>query len=55
VGEIQDALARAAANTATRPISKPAQARMRFLAKAEKGSTRAVAARLGADGFHPLA
>jgi transcriptional regulator with XRE-family HTH domain len=47
VGEIEDALARAAAGTATRPIPKSAQARMRFLLKAEKGSTRALAARLG--------
>lgn len=47
MGEIDDALNRAAANTATRPIPKTAGARMRFLVKAEKGSTRAVAARLG--------
>jgi transcriptional regulator with XRE-family HTH domain len=47
VGEIEDALQRAAAGTATRPIPKSAQARMRFLLKAEKGSTRALAARLG--------
>jgi transcriptional regulator with XRE-family HTH domain len=47
VGEIEDALRRAAANTATRPVPKSAQARMRFLLKAEKGSTRALAARLG--------
>jgi hypothetical protein len=47
VGEIDDALQRAAANTATRPIPKTAQARMRFLVKVEKGSTAAVAARLG--------
>jgi transcriptional regulator with XRE-family HTH domain len=47
VGEIEDALRRAAANTATRPIPKSAQARMRFLLKTEKGSTRALAARLG--------
>jgi transcriptional regulator with XRE-family HTH domain len=47
VGEIEDALARAAANTATRPIPKSAGAQMRFLLKAEKGSTRALAARLG--------
>lgn len=47
MGEIGDALARAAANTATRPIPKSAGARMRFLLKAEKGSTRALAARLG--------
>jgi transcriptional regulator with XRE-family HTH domain len=47
VGEIDDALARAAANNVTRPIPKSAQAQMRFLLKAEKGSTRALAARLG--------
>src|SRR4051812_23601166 len=47
MGEIEDALARAAANTATRPIPKSAQAQVRFLLKTEKGSTRAVAARLG--------
>lgn len=47
MGEIQDALQRAAAGTATRPIPKSAGAQMRFLLKAEKGSTRALAARLG--------
>lgn len=47
MGEIEDALMRAAAGTATRPIPKSAQARMRFLVKSEKGSTRAVAGRLG--------
>ena len=47
MGEIEDALKRAAANTATRPIPKSAQAQMRFLLKTEKGSTRALAARLG--------
>lgn len=47
MGIIQDSLDRAMANTATRPIPKTAGARMRFLVKAEKGSTRAVAARLG--------
>ena len=47
MGEIDDALQRAAANTATRPIPKSAQARMRFLLKTERGSTRALAARLG--------
>jgi transcriptional regulator with XRE-family HTH domain len=46
VGDIEDALARAAANTATRPIPQSARAQMRFLLKREK-STRAVAARLG--------
>lgn len=47
MGEIEDALRRAAAGTATRPIPKTAGAQMRFLLKAEKGSTRALAARLG--------
>ncbi|MEW2521510.1 telomere-protecting terminal protein Tpg [Actinacidiphila alni] len=47
MGEMEEALARASAGTATRPIPKSAQARMRFLLKTEKGSTRAVAARLG--------
>ncbi|WP_031513159.1 telomere-protecting terminal protein Tpg [Streptomyces sp. NRRL F-5123] len=47
MGAIDDALRRAAANTATRPIPKSAQAQMRFLVKTEKGSTRAAAARLG--------
>jgi len=47
MGEIEDALARAAANTATRPIPKSAQAQMRFLVKQAKGSTRLVAERLG--------
>jgi hypothetical protein len=36
VGEIDDALKRAAANTAMRPIPKSAGAQMRFLAKVEK-------------------
>jgi transcriptional regulator with XRE-family HTH domain len=47
VGDIDDALQRATANTATRPIPKSAGAQMRFLLKAEKGSTRALAVRLG--------
>ncbi|WP_433887477.1 telomere-protecting terminal protein Tpg [Streptomyces sp. CA-111067] len=47
MGEIDDAISRAVANTATRPIPKSAGAQMRFLLKTEKGSTRAVAARLG--------
>ncbi|MEU6850397.1 helix-turn-helix transcriptional regulator [Actinacidiphila alni] len=47
MGEMEEALARASAGTATRPIPKSAQARMRFLLKTEKGSTRALAARLG--------
>ncbi|SEG92037.1 Helix-turn-helix [Actinacidiphila yanglinensis] len=47
MGDMEDALARAAANTATRPIPKSAGAQMRFLLRVEKGSTRALAARLG--------
>ncbi|SDN41028.1 telomere-protecting terminal protein Tpg [Actinacidiphila guanduensis] len=47
MGEIEDALARATESTATRPIPKTARAQMRFLVKAEKGSTAAAAARLG--------
>jgi transcriptional regulator with XRE-family HTH domain len=47
MGIIGDSLDRATANTATRPIPKTAQARMRFLLRQAKGSTKAVAARLG--------
>ena len=47
MGKIGDGLDRAAENTLTRPIPKSAGARMRFLVRVEKGSTRAVAARLG--------
>jgi transcriptional regulator with XRE-family HTH domain len=47
VGIIGDSLDKATANTLTRPIPKSAQARMRFLVKSAKGSTRAVAERLG--------
>jgi transcriptional regulator with XRE-family HTH domain len=47
MGEIEDALQRAAVGTATRPIPKSAGAQMRFLLKAEKGSTRTLAAQLG--------
>ncbi|MEE4544782.1 XRE family transcriptional regulator [Streptomyces sp. V4-01] len=47
MGIIGDSLDRASAATATRPVPKSAPARMRFLVKSEKGSTRAVAARLG--------
>ncbi|MYS19949.1 MULTISPECIES: telomere-protecting terminal protein Tpg [unclassified Streptomyces] len=47
MGEVEDTLVRAAAGTATRAIPKSAQAQMRFLLKAEKGSTRALAARPG--------
>lgn len=52
MGEIDDAIRRAAANTATRPIPKTAGAQMRFLLKAEKSSTRAVAGRLGGHPAH---
>ncbi|MFC4033211.1 telomere-protecting terminal protein Tpg [Streptomyces polygonati] len=47
MGIIEDSLARAAANTATRPIPKTAGAQMRFLVRQAKGSTRTVAERLG--------
>ncbi|WP_103529730.1 DNA-binding protein [Streptomyces sp. SM12] len=47
MGEIQDAVARALAAVHTRPVPQSAQARMRALHKAERGSSRAVAARLG--------
>ena len=47
MGIIQDSLDRAVAATATRPIPKSAPAQMRFLLKQAKGSTRAVAERLG--------
>ncbi|MCX4515483.1 XRE family transcriptional regulator [Streptomyces sp. NBC_01619] len=47
MGIIGDSLDKAAANTLTRPLPKSAQAQMRFLVKQEKGSTRAVAERLG--------
>jgi transcriptional regulator with XRE-family HTH domain len=47
VGLLQDSLDRASAATATRPLPKTAGARMRFLVRHEKGSTRQVAARLG--------
>ncbi|NUP40045.1 MAG: XRE family transcriptional regulator [Streptomyces sp.] len=47
MGAIQDSLDRASAATATRPIPRSAPAQMRFLVRSEKGSTRAVAARLG--------
>jgi transcriptional regulator with XRE-family HTH domain len=47
VGIIGDSLDKATASTLTRPIPKSAQARMRFLVKTAKGSTQAVAQRLG--------
>lgn len=47
MGIIGDSLDRATANTATRPIPRTAGAQMRFLLKQAKGSTRAVAERLG--------
>jgi hypothetical protein len=47
VGVIGDSLDRAGAQATTRPLPKSAPAQMRALVKAEKGSTRAVAARLG--------
>jgi hypothetical protein len=47
MGILGDSLDKAAASTFTRPIPKSAQAQMRFLVKHEKGSTRAVAERLG--------
>ncbi|MFI5635087.1 telomere-protecting terminal protein Tpg [Streptomyces sp. NPDC051664] len=47
MGIIGDSLDKAATATATRPIPKSAGAQIRFLVKHEKGSTRAVALRLG--------
>ncbi len=47
MGIIGDSLDKAAANVFTRPIPKSAGAQVRFLVKHEKGSTRAVAQRLG--------
>jgi hypothetical protein len=47
VGDIHDALDRADRETFTREPPKTPLARIRLLLKAEKGSTRAVAARLG--------
>ncbi|MGW0664887.1 telomere-protecting terminal protein Tpg [Streptodolium elevatio] len=47
MGEIDDALDRAGYEQVTREPPKTAAARFRLLMKAEKGSTRAVAARLG--------
>lgn len=47
MGILSDSLDKAEANTFTRPLPKSAQAQMRFLVKHEKGSTKAVAQRLG--------
>lgn len=47
MGALGDGLAKAAEKTMTRPVPRSAGARMRFLVKSEKGSTRAVARRLG--------
>ncbi|MBM9506568.1 telomere-protecting terminal protein Tpg [Actinacidiphila acididurans] len=47
MGKLRDSLERASEAAATRPIPMSAGARMRFLVRSEKGSTRAVAARLG--------
>ncbi|MCX4970582.1 XRE family transcriptional regulator [Streptomyces sp. NBC_00654] len=47
MGIFEDSLDKAAANTATRPIPKSAGARVRFLVKQLKGSTRATAQLLG--------
>ncbi|MDK1475852.1 helix-turn-helix transcriptional regulator [Streptomyces sp. 549] len=47
MGIIGDSLDKAEQNTTTRPLPKSAGAQMRFLLRAEKGSTRAVARRLG--------
>jgi transcriptional regulator with XRE-family HTH domain len=47
MGMLGDSLDRAAEHTFTRPIPKTAPAQVRFLVRSEKGSTRAVARRLG--------
>ncbi|MEU9980743.1 XRE family transcriptional regulator [Streptomyces sp. NPDC050856] len=47
MGILADSLDKAESNTFTRPIPRSAGARMRFLVRSEKGSTRAVARRLG--------
>lgn len=47
MGILADSLDKAAAGTATRPVPKSAPAQMRFLVRGAKGSTRAVAQRLG--------
>ncbi|MFG3499020.1 telomere-protecting terminal protein Tpg [Streptomyces sp. NPDC047928] len=47
MGILQESLDRAAEHTFTRPVPKSAVAQMRFLVRSEKGSTLAVARRLG--------
>jgi transcriptional regulator with XRE-family HTH domain len=47
VGVIGDSLEKATQHVTTRPMPKSAGARMRFLVKRAKGSTRAIAQRLG--------
>lgn len=47
MGAVRDALTRAREAAFTRPIPAKAGTRLSFLMKAEKGSTKAVAARLG--------
>ncbi|MGK5534254.1 telomere-protecting terminal protein Tpg [Streptomyces sp. URMC 129] len=47
MGEVADSIDAALAAAFTRPVPVGPRARMRFLVRAEKGSTRAVAARLG--------
>lgn len=47
MGEIQDAIEAALQSAQTRPLPKSPAARMRILLRAERGSTQAVAARLG--------
>ncbi|MFP8887845.1 telomere-protecting terminal protein Tpg [Streptomyces mangrovi] len=47
MGDIDDAIERAGYEAVTKPPPKTAAAQMRLLLKAEKGSTKAVAGRLG--------
>ncbi|WP_049580343.1 telomere-protecting terminal protein Tpg [Streptomyces sp. SBT349] len=47
MGDIQDAIETALQGAQTRPLPKSPAARMRVLTRAERGSTRAVATRLG--------
>ncbi|MGK5532078.1 telomere-protecting terminal protein Tpg [Streptomyces sp. URMC 129] len=47
MGAISDSIEAALAGVQTRPLPKSAAARMRVVLRAERGSTRAVAARLG--------
>ncbi|GAB2891387.1 telomere-protecting terminal protein Tpg [Streptomyces mayteni] len=47
MGEVQDAIENALQAIQTRPLPATPAARMRVILRAEKGSTRAVAARLG--------